>query len=189
MSVNFAPLCGLFRIITRAIRWHRKGKHSFRDCWICKEKRTMVLSGKALLPAIILFGSMMVAAMYLRQRGAVLVRLYCRRMLLTNKYECEFAFSTSLLMLSKLWRYPQNQTNMVARPMIGDINTINREGPWPECSGIPSQECVELINKSTGSRVEIEFSSPGEETHGFNPERVIIVIDASDVVTNIPHKG
>ena len=61
--------------------------------------------------------------------------------------------------------------------MIGDINTINREGPWPECSGIPSQECVELINKSTGSRVEIEFSSPGEETHGFNPERVIIVID------------
>eukprot|EP00527_Entomoneis_sp_CCMP2396_P008277 CAMPEP_0198143724 /NCGR_PEP_ID=MMETSP1443-20131203/9954_1 /TAXON_ID=186043 /ORGANISM="Entomoneis sp., Strain CCMP2396" /LENGTH=114 /DNA_ID=CAMNT_0043807005 /DNA_START=55 /DNA_END=399 /DNA_ORIENTATION=- len=114
----------------------------------------MVFTGKAVLPLLILFGSIMAATLYVRKRGGEM-----------------------------------SQANLVRMPIIGEINKVNREGPWPECVGISFKECSKLIESYTQEFAEIEIYDEGEEPKGFNPKRVALKVDESGIVTTIPHKG
>ncbi|KAL7576291.1 hypothetical protein ACA910_018114 [Epithemia clementina (nom. ined.)] len=82
------------------------------------------------------------------------------------------------------------QSNMIARPMIGNVYQVNREGPWPECVGMESWKCLERIQSLTDNIDTIETTEEGSGyCEGFRPSRVCLVVDKEDVVTKIPHKG
>lgn len=116
----------------------------------------MVLTGKVFLPLVILVGSLIVAAIFVKNRG--------------------MKFS---------------QANIVSPPLIGEINRINREGPWPECVGLLYQDCAALVELYTTdvAMETIERFHEGDKPNDFDPNRVIIFVDESDIVTRIPHKG
>mmetsp|Transcript_1469 Transcript_1469/g.3156 ORF Transcript_1469/g.3156 Transcript_1469/m.3156 type:complete len:115 (-) Transcript_1469:240-584(-) len=82
-----------------------------------------------------------------------------------------------------------SQANMVPMPMIGEINKVNREGPWPECVGLSYEDCSDQIESYTTGLVETKMFDEGVQPNGFDPKRVAIFVDKSGIVTEIPHKG
>mmetsp|Transcript_17770 Transcript_17770/g.48345 ORF Transcript_17770/g.48345 Transcript_17770/m.48345 type:complete len:113 (+) Transcript_17770:199-537(+) len=86
-------------------------------------------------------------------------------------------------------RSTQVSGSIVPMPMIGEVNGVNREGPWPECVGLSFEECSERIDSYTKDGVEIEMSFERIKPNDFNPKRVVIFVDEDEIVTSIPHKG
>ena len=73
--------------------------------------------------------------------------------------------------------------------MIGNVNQVNREGPWPECLGMESPLCAELIQQYAKTVSSIEVVEEGSRCEGFQPSRVCIYVNPEGDVTKIPHKG
>ena len=78
---------------------------------------------------------------------------------------------------------------MIARPMIGNVNEVNREGPWPDCVDMSYQECSALIKLYSKRHLYFENVSEGVGCEGFKTSRVCLYVDEEGIVTEIPHKG
>jgi len=105
------------------------------------------------------------------------------------------AFATIILLFFGLIAasiHLQNQSSqlsssIVAPPMIA---MAKRQGPWPDCLGVTSDNCKDLIRSTSSGDFEIVVVLQGSEVSStFEQNRVQIFVDESGIVKAIPKRG
>jgi len=67
---------------------------------------------------------------------------------------------------------------------------LNPTGPWPECLGIHSDECVNIVTHHTSGDVQIAIIEPDLfVTTDWVSDRVRIYVDEDYFVSEVPKRG
>ena len=87
----------------------------------------------------------------------------------------------------------ERASHIVPLPRIGGGSL--QQGPWPDCVGLVSTQCVSLIESHCGtSKCQVVVVvADEEEDHAvkgdFDPNRVRVYVDEDGVVQAIPRRG